>query len=120
MWPRSEVHADCTNLTFQYAGSKWALIRLYEIMAAEYPDTHFVTYHPGVGELLCVTSHYRTELTPTIVETDMNFKSGMEGKPRLKRTREHRTSVQGIPGTVLTGNRFSPVAGPFHGLAREP
>jgi NAD(P)-dependent dehydrogenase (short-subunit alcohol dehydrogenase family) len=32
-----------------YAASKLAIIRLFEVMAAEYPDTRFVTFHPGIG-----------------------------------------------------------------------
>jgi NAD(P)-dependent dehydrogenase (short-subunit alcohol dehydrogenase family) len=45
-----------------YAGSKYALIKVMEILAAEFPDVHVVTIHPGV------------------VETNMFEKSGMEGK----------------------------------------
>lgn len=32
-----------------YAVSKFGLIKFYEVLAAEYPDTHIVTLHPGVG-----------------------------------------------------------------------
>jgi short-subunit dehydrogenase len=45
-----------------YVGSKVGLIKVMEILAAEFPDVHVVTIHPGV------------------VETSMFEKSGMEGK----------------------------------------
>jgi short-subunit dehydrogenase len=45
-----------------YAGSKFGLIKVMEILAAEFPDVHVVTIHPGV------------------VETNMFEKSGMTGK----------------------------------------
>lgn len=45
-----------------YAGSKYALLKVMEIMAAEFEDVHVVTIHPGV------------------VETNMFEKSGMAGK----------------------------------------
>jgi NAD(P)-dependent dehydrogenase (short-subunit alcohol dehydrogenase family) len=35
-----------------YAGSKLAFVRLFEIMAVEYPDTHFVTFHPGLSKFM--------------------------------------------------------------------
>ncbi len=67
-----------------YGASKLALIRFFEIMAAEYPDTHFVTYHPGVGEYkhlpLRSTLVYRM-LMAVLVETEMHVKSKMEGLP---------------------------------------
>lgn len=45
-----------------YAGSKYALLKVMEILAVEFPDVHIVTIHPGV------------------VETNMLEKSGMVGK----------------------------------------
>lgn len=35
-----------------YAGSKLAFVRLFEIMTVEYPDTHFVTFHPGLSKFV--------------------------------------------------------------------
>ena len=32
-----------------YVTSKFGLVKFYEILAAEYPDTHVVTFHPGIG-----------------------------------------------------------------------
>jgi short-subunit dehydrogenase len=31
-----------------YVGSKYALLKVMEIFAAEFPDVHVVTIHPGV------------------------------------------------------------------------
>lgn len=45
-----------------YACSKYALLKVMEILAAEFTDVHVVTIHPGV------------------VETNMYEKSGMAGK----------------------------------------
>lgn len=45
-----------------YVGSKVGLIKVMEVLAAEFPDVHVVTIHPGV------------------IETDMAEKSGMSGK----------------------------------------
>lgn len=45
-----------------YAGSKYALLKVMEILAAEFSDVHVVTVHPGV------------------VETNMYEKSGMAGR----------------------------------------
>lgn len=33
-----------------YAGSKYALLKVMEILAAEFPDVHVITIHPGVIE----------------------------------------------------------------------
>jgi len=46
-----------------YVASKLGLIKFLEVLAAEYPDIHITTIHPG------------------IVETDMLSKSGMVGVP---------------------------------------
>jgi NAD(P)-dependent dehydrogenase (short-subunit alcohol dehydrogenase family) len=46
-----------------YVASKLGLIKFLEVLAAEYPDIHITTIHPG------------------IVATDMFSKSGMVGVP---------------------------------------
>jgi NAD(P)-dependent dehydrogenase (short-subunit alcohol dehydrogenase family) len=46
-----------------YAASKLGLIKFMEILAAEHPDVHITTIHPGV------------------IETDMFEKSGMTEMP---------------------------------------
>ncbi|KAK3669231.1 hypothetical protein LTR78_010885 [Recurvomyces mirabilis] len=51
-----------------YVTSKFGLVKFYEVLAAKYPDTHVVTFHPG------------------IVETDMFVKSEMTGMPMDKAT----------------------------------
>ena len=32
-----------------YVTSKFATVKFFEVLAAEYPDTHVVTLHPGIG-----------------------------------------------------------------------
>jgi NAD(P)-dependent dehydrogenase (short-subunit alcohol dehydrogenase family) len=32
-----------------YITSKFGLAKFYEILAAEYPEVHVVTFHPGIG-----------------------------------------------------------------------
>ena len=65
-----------------YVTSKFALVKFYEVLAAEYPDIHVVTFHPGIGTVTLLNLQtIQFGADKCVVETDMFAKSEMSGLP---------------------------------------
>lgn len=56
--------------TSSYASSKYGLLKVMEILAAEFPDVHVVTIHPGVVETNMLEKSEMAEQLP--IDTRMS------------------------------------------------
>ncbi len=50
-----------------YNSSKFAVLKMFEILAAETPDVHVMSMHPGVGTCRIWSLHNRFRLLLTLI-----------------------------------------------------